>query len=131
MILRISLYSLCYLLFLASFTVNAAVKLTAEELRVDKAQQAMPVISDYFDSTAFQNSWPNIKNFTKAKQRLTQLGDELWQHSKLQTQQSKLVDDRPLYWTRLALKGFIINYLLIPFYYEKTFRDRGSGFVVL
>ncbi len=109
MILRISLYSLCYLIFLASFTVNAAVKLTAEELRVDKAQQAMPVISDYFDSAAFQSSWPNIKKFTKAKQRLTQLGDELWQHSKLQTQQSKLVDDRPLYWTRLALKGFIKN----------------------
>jgi len=81
--------------------------LTIEELRVTKAQQAMPVVNGYFDSTTFQANWLKITDFATAQQSLLLLGDNLWQHSKIQVQSGKVVDDRPLYWTRLAILAFL------------------------
>ncbi|MCP4986672.1 MAG: hypothetical protein GY928_11645 [Colwellia sp.] len=94
-------------LYLASLTAKAGSTLTIEEQRVAKAQQAMPVINDYFDSSPFKANWLEISDFAIAQQVLLQLGDKLWQYSKTQVQSSKIADDRPLYWTRLSLLSFI------------------------
>ncbi len=91
----------------ASFVVNAKSALTIEELRVTKAQQAMPVVNGYFDAVMFKANWLKVSDFATAQQSLSQLGDKLWQYSKEQAQNDQIVDDRPLYWTRLSLLSFI------------------------
>ncbi len=83
------------------------VNLTIEEQRVDKAQQVMPVNIHYFAADVFKSAWPKVTNYQAAKQLLANLGDDLWSFAKHQVQTGKLVDDRPLYWSRLALKRFI------------------------
>jgi pyrrolidone-carboxylate peptidase len=90
-----------------NLNANEQVKLTIEEQRVDKAQQAMPMLKSYFDWSTFNRSWSNISDFPIAQRAMNQLGDELWQHSKQQAQLGGMVDDRPLYWTRLAIHYFI------------------------
>jgi len=90
-----------------NLNANEQVKLTIEEQRVDKAQQAMPMLKSYFDWSAFNRNWANISDFPIAQRAMNQLGDELWQHSKQQAQLGEIVDDRPLYWTRLAIHSFI------------------------
>ena len=101
------IYVLLLSLYLASFTAKAGSTLTIEEQRVTKAQQAMPAIKDYFDSSLFKAEWLKVSDFAIAQQMLLQLGDKLWQHSKIQVQSGKIADDRPLYWTRLNLLSFI------------------------
>lgn len=81
--------------------------LTIEEQRATKAQQAMPVVKGYFDAAMFKASWLKVSDFATAQQSLLQLGDKLWQYSKAQVQSGKIVDDRPLYWTRLSILSFI------------------------
>ncbi|PKI13940.1 hypothetical protein [Colwellia sp. 12G3] len=90
-----------------NLSANEQVKLTIEEQRVEKAQQAMPMLKDYFDWSAFKNNWSKVSNLAIAQRAMNQLGDELWQYSKQQAQLGKIVDDRPLYWTRLAIHSFI------------------------
>ncbi|WP_019026600.1 hypothetical protein [Colwellia piezophila] len=85
----------------------AKTELTIEELRLEKAQQVMPMLNDYFDWAAFQGSWLQVSDFALAQRAMNKLGDELWQFSKKQAQSGKIVDDRPLYWTRLAVHAFI------------------------
>lgn len=92
-----------------SFSVNANSPLTIEEQRVTKALQAMPVVNGYFDSTSFKVNWLKVTDFATAQQSLSKLGDRLWQYSKAQAQSGKIIDDRPLYWTRLSLLSFIKN----------------------
>ncbi|MFQ3266972.1 MAG: hypothetical protein ACI9VL_000709, partial [Colwellia sp.] len=86
-----------------NLNANEQVKLTIEELRVTKAQQAMPMLNSYFDWSTFKRNWSNISDFSIAQRAMNQLGDELWQYSKQQAQLGAMVDDRPLYWTRLAI----------------------------
>ncbi len=105
--LRKPLLALSLIACSTSFVVNADTSLTIEEQRVTKAQQAMPVLNGYFDWSAFKVSWLKQKDFATAQQSLALLGDKLWQFSKEQAQNVKLVDDRPLYWTRLAILSYI------------------------
>jgi len=84
-----------------------SIALSVEELRIDKAKSAITTINDYYDWSKLQAQWLKHSNITAARQALITLGDNLWQHSKRQSQQALLMDDRPLYWTRLA----IISYL--------------------
>lgn len=107
MILRTALYSLLYFISFVSFIASASSKLTSEEQRLEKAQQAMPVNSLYFADEAFKAAWLKVGSYKAAKQLLANVGDDLWHFAKDQAQSGKLVDDRPLYWTRLALKSFI------------------------
>ncbi|WP_246058203.1 hypothetical protein [Litorilituus lipolyticus] len=86
---------------------STTLALTVEELRLNKAMQAMPDIQHFFDWAEFKQTWPQQTDFYQAKQVVTLLGDELWQYSKQQAQLGKLVDDRPLYWTRLGINAFI------------------------
>jgi len=92
---------------IAADAVKPAIALSVEELRIDKAINTGATINNYYDWTAFQTQWLKQSNISQARQALTTLGDDLWQHSKRQSQQTLLMDDRPLYWTRLA----IISYL--------------------
>ncbi|ALO33780.1 hypothetical protein CMT41_02895 [Colwellia sp. MT41] len=86
---------------------STQITLTIEEQRVAKAQLAMPELTDYFDWSAFKGNWLKVTDYAVAQRAVNQLGDELWQYSKVQAQSGKLVDDRPLYWTRLAMLSFI------------------------
>jgi len=83
------------------------VELTIEEQRVIKAQQAMPSVNTYFNWSAFKNSWEQKNTFTLARQSLSLLGEQVWQYSKEQAKNGLIVDDRPLYWTRLAIISFV------------------------
>ncbi len=100
-------FALCCFTSMFSYTVSATSKLTIEELRVDKAQQAMPILKKYFDWSKFKGKWSSLTDYAVAQRAMNELGDELWQHSKQQVQSGKLVDDRPLYWTRLSIHSFI------------------------
>lgn len=82
-------------------------ELTIEEQRVIKAQKAMPGVNTYFDWSAFKMSWPKKDTFILAQQWLSLLGNQLWQYSKEQANNGQVVDDRPLYWTRLAIISFV------------------------
>lgn len=90
-----------------NLSANEQVELTIEELRVEKAQQVMPILKDYFDWSAFKVNWLKVGDLAIAQRAMNQLGDELWQYSKQQAQLGIVVDDRPLYWTRLAIHSFI------------------------
>ena len=96
---------------LTSFDSNSVsshkTELTIEEQRVEKAQQVMPMLKGYFDWSAFKIDWSKVSDFAIAQRAMNQLGDELWQYSKQQAQLGQIVDDRPLYWTRLAIHSFI------------------------
>jgi pyrrolidone-carboxylate peptidase len=104
--------SFCFTLVLVSTlsnTVDAQDKvfLTTEEKRVVKAEKVMLANSRYFTDDTFKSAWSKVANYQAAKQLLANLGDDLWFFAKHQAQTGKIVDDRPLYWTRLALKSFI------------------------
>lgn len=105
--LTFPLLALCLIASTTSFIASATSHLTIEELRVAKAQQAMPSLTDYFDWSAFKGGWSKVSDFSVSQRAMNQLGDELWQYSKQQAQNGKIVDDRPLYWTRLAVHSFI------------------------
>jgi pyrrolidone-carboxylate peptidase len=88
---------------------NAKSPLTIEEQRLGKAQEAMPGVYAYFDWSAFKSSWVQKSTFSLAQQSLSLLGNQLWQYSKEQAKNGQIVDDRPLYWTRLAIISFVKN----------------------
>jgi pyrrolidone-carboxylate peptidase len=81
--------------------------LTIEEMRLANALVAMPTIKEYFNWSKFKDQWPHITDHSVAQRAMARLGDEIWQHNKVQVQSGKIVDDRPLYWNRLAIKHFI------------------------
>jgi pyrrolidone-carboxylate peptidase len=81
--------------------------LTIEEMRLANALVAMPTIKEYFNWSKFKDQWPHITDYSVAQRAMARLGDEIWQHNKVQVQSGKIVDDRPLYWNRLAIKHFI------------------------
>ena len=101
---------LTFLAFITStsnLSAHEQVELTIEEQRVEKAQQAMPMLNDFFDWSDLKGKWSKVSDFAVAQRAMNQLGDELWQYSKQKAQSGEIVDDRPLYWTRLAIHSFI------------------------
>ena len=101
------LFTLCFIASAISFVACATSKLTLEELRVEKAQQAMPMLKDFFDWSAFKGDWLKVTDYAVGQRAMKLLGDDLWQYSKQQAQNGKLVDDRPLYWARLAIHSVL------------------------
>lgn len=100
---------LIFSLFISSTSLysNAKTLLTIEEQRVNKAQEAMPGVNTHFEWSAFKKNWPQNNTFILAQQSLSLLGNQLWQYSKEQAKNGQIVDDRPLYWTRLAIISFV------------------------
>ena len=105
--LTFPLFALCLIASTTSFIASATSHLTIEELRVAKAQQAMPMLTHYFDWSKFKGNWSTITDYAVGQRAMSQVGDELWQYSKQQAQNGKLVDDRPLYWTRLSMQAYV------------------------
>lgn len=81
--------------------------LTAEELRIQKAQQVMPALNEFYEWNNFKWLWSQQVDYKLAQQAVKEVADGLWQYSKLQVQSGALVDDRPLYWTRLAILAYM------------------------
>jgi pyrrolidone-carboxylate peptidase len=106
-----AIINFCLLLItvVISSQVNAKTQssLTVEEMRLANALVAMPTIKEYFNWSKFKDQWPHITDHSVAQRAMARLGDEIWQHNKVQVQSGKIVDDRPLYWNRLAIKHFI------------------------
>ena len=105
--LTFPLFVLSLIASTTSFIASATNHLTIEELRVEKAQLAMPMLTDYFDWSKFKGKWSTITDYAVGQRAMNQIGDELWQYSKQQAQNGKLVDDRPLYWTRLSIHSYV------------------------
>jgi pyrrolidone-carboxylate peptidase len=92
---------------ISNLSAHEQIELTIEEQRVEKAQQAMPMLNDFFDWSDLKAKWSKVRDFAIAQRAMNQVGDELWQYSKQKAQSGEIVDDRPLYWTRLAIHSFI------------------------
>jgi hypothetical protein len=102
-------YFLLLITVITTSQVNAKAQpsLTIEEIRLANAVIAMPTIKGYFNWSMFKDQWPHITDYSVAQRAMARLGNEIWQYSKVQVQTGKIVDDRPLYWNRLAIKHFI------------------------
>jgi hypothetical protein len=102
-------YFLLLITVITTSQVNAKAQpsLTIEEIRLANAVIAMPTIKGYFNWSMFKDQWPHITDYSVAQRAMARLGNEIWQYSKVQVQSGKIVDDRPLYWNRLAIKHFI------------------------
>lgn len=81
----------------------SAGQLAVEEARLDKAQQAMSHIVDTTYLTNFTKHWHNVTNIESALLFAEHAGIKLWQQHKTAVQSGSQVDDRPLYWQRLAM----------------------------
>lgn len=80
-----------------------AAELTVEEARLGKAQQTMAHIVDTNYLANFQKHWNNVTTIESALLFADHAGIKLWQQHKNAVQSGTLVDDRPLYWQRLAM----------------------------
>ena len=78
---------------------------TVEELRLEKAREAMPSVVDRWQDevSLISSRWQKVMNYPQAKQVAVEAGNWLWQLSKADIQGKKDYDDRPAYWTRLQL----------------------------
>lgn len=97
----------CSILSVNAQSTDQATLVTIEEQRVNKAQEKLPFLQANFNLQSFKQAWSKVDEYQQAKLLLLNLGDTLWQFNKEQAQSGKLVDDRPLYWSRLAIKAFI------------------------
>ena len=86
-----------------------AAPLTVEEQRIEKAQVKIPSVLDIFSEKVhrFDLAWQKVENFQRAKAFIQDEAHQLWLDSKAQVRNSKLGDDRVLYWTRLKLSRVI------------------------
>jgi pyrrolidone-carboxylate peptidase len=87
-----------------SLSVNAQVELDVEELRLDNAAITLPdVVSRY---QGLVDSLTSLYSQNNDELGVTQLaakqGERLWQQA-VRDVQSGSIDDRPLYWSRLAM----------------------------
>ena len=82
--------------------------LTAEELRIEAAHKAMPGLSSVLQDqqAASIRAWQQAEEFAGLQQQVRLSGDQLWQAAKHQVTASSL-DDRGLYWARLALTRYL------------------------
>ena len=69
------LFALCLIASTTSFIASATSHLTIEELRVAKAQQAMPMLKNYFNWSAFKGDWSTVSDFALAQRTMNQIGD--------------------------------------------------------
>lgn len=83
--------------------IAVAAPLTVEELRIEKATQAMPKVMAVFDRqlTAFKVDWQKSGVFEQSRDAVISHGERLWREAKQQIHASNSFDDRPLFWARL------------------------------
>lgn len=94
------------LLLIALLLLNShicASSLTVEELRIENAVVKMPEVINAFSDNIekFKYAWVKSKNYQDAKQITLEHAQKLWLDAVKDAQASSVLDDRPLYWTRL------------------------------
>ncbi|MGB0893423.1 MAG: hypothetical protein ACPGUD_03380 [Parashewanella sp.] len=91
-------------LLLCSLSV-AALALNVEELRLSKAQTDIPNIASRYDGlvSIFKQKIKTATNEQQITQATATIGNRLWQQA-VRDVQAGHFDDRPLYWSRLALR---------------------------
>lgn len=94
--------------FFLTTSANAS-QLSIEELRLDKATAKMPSVVNAFTHNIenFTRAWKIASSYQKAKQIVSNHGQQLWQDATIKAQLSSSIDDRPLYWTRLSISKVI------------------------
>ena len=110
-----------------SQSVNAYsfTELTVEELRIEKAKQAIPNLLMPLAPrlTQFEEQVSIAKNYTALTQLVIRHGDGLWQDAVRYLSDDKQMDDRVLYWSRLvmtsSLRGSDTFKQLLPMQQEK------------
>jgi len=108
-----------------SLSSIAAVNLSVEEQRIEKAKTVMPnVTSRLIDRVeSFSNQLKQATNFTVLNQLVINHGKKIWQDAVVAYKTDGDFDDRPLYWARLqmfkALKQSAAFIGLLPMQKEK------------
>jgi pyrrolidone-carboxylate peptidase len=80
-------------------------KLTVEELRIEKAQQSMPEVSQRFNNITdkFAKQIEQARNYTALTQLVILYSRVLWEQAVISFDRLNDFDDRPLYWARLKM----------------------------
>ena len=80
-------------------------QLSIEELRLTKAQQAMPALFTRHNNRiqAFANQLKQVRNFTALTQLILRHGRAIWQEAVSEFANRSDLDDRALYWARLQM----------------------------
>lgn len=91
---------------------------TVEEARLARAELAMPEVRAAFQGLErdFAHDWQRTTSAGEATQLARETGRRLWLGARARLQQLADYDDRPLYWSRLAL--------------SRTVRDTAPGFAI-
>ena len=89
----------------AIFVNKKLTELTVEELRIEKAQQLMPDVTDRFDNIThkFDGLIKRARNYTALTQLVILYSRVLWEKSVVGFDKRHDFDDRPLYWARLKM----------------------------
>ncbi|MBE0459239.1 hypothetical protein NDQ71_16570 [Pseudoalteromonas sp. KG3] len=89
-------------LLLMSFSTISA-SLTVEELRIKKANTAIPQVLSAFsdDINQFEQNWKSLKSYKNATDLIHDYSKLLWLDAKQRISKTNNFDDRELYWARL------------------------------
>ncbi|GHE83696.1 hypothetical protein [Thalassotalea profundi] len=96
---------LCLLLISPFSNARDLTQITVEELRISKAQKAMPEVFDKLNNRyqQFKQQITSARNYTALTQLIIRHGHGLWQDAVVDFSQQAQMDDRSLYWTRLQM----------------------------
>ncbi|MFT4713554.1 MAG: pyrrolidone-carboxylate peptidase [Candidatus Azotimanducaceae bacterium] len=83
--------------------------LTVEELRFEKFQNAHPDVANRYSDIVgrTKDALSKATDFSVLNQTLSEAGQELWEAAKRTVAVEKDLDDRSLYWSRLALTAHL------------------------
>jgi pyrrolidone-carboxylate peptidase len=84
-------------------------QLSVEELRLENAAVKMPEVINTFSENIneFKKEWQKTNNYQAAKNIITLHAQKLWLDAKNTLQSASVLDDRPLYWSRLLASKII------------------------
>ena len=84
-------------------------QLSVEELRLENAAIKMPEVINTFSENIneFKKEWQKTNNYQAAKNIITLHAQKLWLDAKNTLQSASVLDDRPLYWSRLLASKII------------------------
>ncbi|NQZ83363.1 MAG: hypothetical protein HRT52_20360 [Colwellia sp.] len=88
-----------------SLSSIAAVNLSVEELRIEKAKAVMPSVTSRLINRvdSFSKQLKQATNFTVLNQLVIKHGKKIWQDAVVAYRTDNDFDDRPLYWARLQM----------------------------
>lgn len=98
-------------LIFSSFSTlaNLNTPLTPEELRIEKASQAMPAVLSAFASEVnqFEQQFKSLSSYAQAVDAVNDYSKRLWFSAKKRIATTQNLDDRALYWARLQSSKII------------------------